>query len=208
MLLNRNGVKILKTADDYNRYCYYVAGTVGHMATELAAAHFGFSQATTAALKETCEACGRGLQKTNIIKDFVKDVERGISYVPNEWLRLVRYSPLTLAGADQSFKARVLGDVFKELREATKYVLALPDWASGYRIASLLCLFPAYQTLLNGARRQTRLFTKRHRIKISRGTMLSCIRDARQLVDDNAGIMAYSRASEDQFEAIFDAAGV
>ena len=43
MLLNRNGVKILKTADDYNRYCYYVAGTVGHMATELAAAHFGFA---------------------------------------------------------------------------------------------------------------------------------------------------------------------
>ncbi len=29
---------------DYNEYCYIVAGTVGHMVTELVAQHYGFSE--------------------------------------------------------------------------------------------------------------------------------------------------------------------
>ena len=206
LLVNRNGVRVLESADDYNRYCYYVAGTVGHMATDLAVAHYGFSAETTAAMEATCEACGRGLQKTNIIKDFAKDVARGISYIPEEWLESVNYSPLSLAGAELAWKEWVLRDVIIELREATRYVLALPNDAVGYRIASLLCLFPAYQTLLQAAQRHARLFTGKHRVKISRKTMVNCIRDARRMVDNNAGILAYSRAAEAQFEAIFSAA--
>ena len=38
-------------------------------------------------LRQTCEACGRGLQKTNIVKDFTKDLDRGISYLPLTWLQ-------------------------------------------------------------------------------------------------------------------------
>jgi len=205
-LVERRGVKVLNSTDDYNRYCYYVAGTVGHMATDLAVAHYGFSTDTAAALDATCEACGRGLQKTNIIKDFAKDVTRGVSYVPDEWLELADYSPLSLAGAGLAWKKQVLGDVIKELREATNYVLALPPDAVGYRIASLLCLFPAYQTLLQAAERQARLFTGKHRVKISRRTMINCIRDARRMVDNNAGIVAYSRSAEERFAAIFSAA--
>ena len=206
LLVKRDGVRVLESADDYNRYCYYVAGTVGHMATDLAVANYGFTAETAAALKATCEACGRGLQKTNIIKDFAKDVARGISYVPYEWLASVNYAPLSLAGAGLAWKERVLADVFGELREATRYVLALPNDAVGYRIASLLCLFPAYQTLLQAAERQAHLFTGKHRVKISRKTMVNCIRDARKMFGDNAGILAYSHAAEEQFSAIFNAA--
>jgi len=206
MLVKRDDVRVLVSADDYNRYCYYVAGTVGHMATDLAVAHYDFSEGTAAVLEATCEACGRGLQKTNIIKDFAKDVARGISYLPDEWLQSVNYTPLALAGAGLAWKERVLADAFSDLREATRYVLALPQEAVGYRIASLLCLFPAYQTLLQAAERQARLFTSRHKVKISRVTMIRCIRDAREMVHDNAGILAYSRESEERFNAIFNAA--
>ena len=206
LLVEREGVRVLESTEDYNRYCYYVAGTVGHMATDLAVAHYGFSAKTAAALEATCEACGRGLQKTNIIKDFAKDVSRGISYLPDEWLKLVNYTPLALAGAGSAWKERVLADAIADLREATSYVLALPTDAVGYRIASLLCLFPAYQTLLQAADRQARLFTSRHQVKISRMTMVKCIRDAVKMVDNNAGILAYSRAAEEQFAAIFQSA--
>ena len=71
----------------------------------------------------------------------------------------------------------VLGDVLDEFRAATEYVLALPDSARGYRRASLLCLFPAYQTLYLAAQRQEILFTPEHKIKISRPTMARCVAD-------------------------------
>ncbi len=206
LLVKRNGVRVLESTDDYNLYCYYVAGTVGHLATDLAVAHYDFNQETAAALDATCEACGRGLQKTNIIKDFAKDVTRGISYLPIEWLQLVDYTPLTLDGAGLAWKRKVLGDAINDLREATRYVLDIPIDAVGYRIASLLCLFPAYQTLLQAAERQANLFTGRHQVKISRVTMIKCIRDAREMALDNAGILAYSRVAEERFTAYFLAA--
>lgn len=204
LLVSRNGIQVLNTQSDYDQYCYYVAGTVGHMATDLAINYYGFASDTAGHLNATCEACGRGLQKTNIVKDFPKDVARGVSYVPDEWLKAADFAPLSLAGATPAWKRLVLGNVFDDLREATEYALALPYEAVGYRIASLLCLFPAYQTLLQAAERQAQLFTKKHQVKISRMTMAKCIKDARAMVADNDGILAYSRQAEREFEAIFD----
>jgi phytoene/squalene synthetase len=45
------------------------------------------------------KACGRTLQKTNIIKDFVEDLARQVCYLPDAWLRSIDYTPLALAGA-------------------------------------------------------------------------------------------------------------
>ena len=39
LLENRGGVRVLASESDYNEYCFYVAGTVGHMATELVVIH-------------------------------------------------------------------------------------------------------------------------------------------------------------------------
>lgn len=203
LLVSRNGIQVLNTESDYNKYCYYVAGTVGHMATELAVAHYGFSSDIAGSLASTCEACGRGLQKTNIVKDFPKDVSRGVSYVPDEWLEAADYLPLNLNGATSDWKRMVLSNVFDELREATRYVLALPYDAVGYRIASLLCLLPAYQTLLQAAERQAKLFTAGHQVKISRMTMVKCIRDAITMAANNDGVLAYSQTAERTFEGLF-----
>jgi len=205
LLVRGNGVQVLTTKSDYDQYCYFVAGTVGHLATELASAFYGFADKTTGLLEATCEACGRGLQKTNIVKDFPKDIDRGVSYVPDEWLEQAAYEPLYLKGATTDWKKMVLGNVFDELEEATQYVMAIPYHAIGYRIASLLCLFPAYQTLLQAAQRQAKLFTRQHKVKISRATMARCIRDAKSMVADNDGVLAYSRDAEREFRATFAA---
>ncbi len=167
------------------------------MATELAVAFYGMSGPHVSRLFASCEACGRGLQKTNIVKDFHKDLLRGISYLPDEWLGQTAYRPLALDGAPVAWKRLVIDDVLADLREATQYVLALPYRVKGYRIASLLCLFPAYQTLLRAAEEARKLFTADHNFKITRFTMLNCIRDARSLVNDNEAVLAYSRAAEE-----------
>lgn len=201
---HRNDVRLLARADDYNDYCYYVAGTVGHMATELVIQHYQFDKTIANALLATCESCGRGLQKTNIVKDYVKDLRRGVCYLPDQWLREIDYVPLDLAGAPPDWTRQVLADVVSELVEATEYVLALPYSAKGYRLASLMCLLPAYQTLALAAKRHKRLFTNDHQCKISRMTMMTCLLNARSMAADNDAIRRMG--SRLQFE-IDDALG-
>jgi farnesyl-diphosphate farnesyltransferase len=201
VLEDQGGIRVLAAESDYNEYCYYVAGTVGHMATELVVAHYGLTADVAAELVAACESCGRGLQKTNILKDFAEDLGRGISYLPNTWQREADFAPLALAGAPAQWKKKVIDDVVRELNGATRYVLALPYAAAGYRMASLMSLLPAYQTLLSAAKQRDTLFTAGHRVKISRPTMAKCQWDARSMLTDNDAVTQYSRRLEGEIGA-------
>lgn len=192
-LINRRGIQVLETKVDYDAYCYFVAGTVGHLATELVVQHYSIPNEIAAVLRAGAEACGRSLQKTNIIKDFVEDLERGICYLPDAWLREADLAPLALQGASLEWTAMVLNDVLEELRDATDYLLALPYHAAGYRRASLLCLLPAYETIHLAAKNAAILFTPAHQFKISRLTMARCLADSEAMLFDNSAIDAYSR---------------
>jgi len=202
LLENRGGVRVLAAESDYNEYCFYVAGTVGHMTTELVVVHYGLAEDVTTRLLATCEACGRGLQKTNILKGFAEDLGRGISYLPYTWHREADYAPLSLAGAPAQWKKMVIDDIVRELHEATEYVVALPYDAAGYRMASLMSLLPAYQTLLLAAKRHETLFTSGHHVKISRATMAKCQWDAHSMLTDNDAVRRYSRRLEGEIDAV------
>lgn len=203
-LIERNGIQVLETEHDYNHYCYIVAGTVGHMATELAAQHYAFAGSETETLIAQCEACGRALQKTNIVKDFAVDLARGVSFLPQEWMIQADYTPLSLQGASVSWKKMVVADVLDELRAGTDYAVTLPYDAKGYRMASLLCLLPAYETILLAARNQKVLFTPKHQVKISRMKMAQCKRRAKSMLGDNDAIRRYSQEMEQSVLAAFN----
>jgi hypothetical protein len=96
----------------------------------------------------------------------------------------------------------VLLNFVQELEDATRYVLALPYSAAGYRMASLLCLLPAYQTVLLAAERHRQLFTTDHQVKISRQTLAECIRDAESMAADNNLVREYGR----QMKRVIDTA--
>lgn len=193
---SHGNVKVLSTENDYNQYCYYVAGTVSHLSTELVINHYKFDKGIANKLLACCEACGLGLQKTNIVKDFIKDLQRGISYLPDSWLSESNYTPLNLQGAQPKWISRVLQDIIIQLQDATNYVLSLPYFASGYRMASLLCLLPAYQTILSATGQRETLFTPGHQIKIPRLTMEDCIQDATNMLNDNDAIRRYCHQVE------------
>lgn len=195
----RGNVRMLATVDAYNDYCYSVAGTVGGMGTELVIDHYGLTGEVAKNLLAGSEACGRALQKTNVLKDFTEDLQRRICYLPDEWLRVIDHAPLDLAGAPTAWVEDVIGDVLAELRSATSYVLDVPHQAAGYRIACLMCLLPAYETILSAARRRTRLFTADHHITIARPTMVECIRSAVAIATDDEAIR---RTCRDFDEAI------
>ncbi len=199
LFVTHGDVHLLSRVQDYNQYCYFVAGTVGHMITDLIIDHYCLDVDTATPLQYLCEACGRGLQKTNIVKDFAGDLSRGVCYLPDEWMQETMYSPLTLSGAPLSWKQNVLNDVMNELRDFFSYILALPYQAKGYRLASLLCALPACQTILKAACNQNKLFTLEHDIKISRVTFYKCIHDAKSLATSNEAIMKYRENIEEQF---------
>jgi len=201
LLEDRDGIRVLATESDYNAYCFYVAGTVGHMATELVVVHYGLAEDVATRLAATCEACGRGLQKTNILKDFAEDLDRSISYLPYTWHQEANFAPLSLAGAPVRWKKKVIGDVVRELHDATEYVLALPYHAAGYRMASLMSLLPAYQTLLLAAKQHALLFTSEHDVKISRLTLAKCQGVSQSMLTDNEAVRQYRLRLEGEIDA-------
>lgn len=196
-------IHLQTTVSGYNEYCYYVAGTVGGLGTELVIAHYGLTGRVADRLMDGSSACGRALQKTNIVKDFVEDLERRVCYLPDEWLREIDYMPLSLTGAPPSWSFSVIQDVLDELRNATEYVRNIPIEAMGYRIASLVCLLPAYQTMVSAAQRAPLLFTSEHQIKISREIMARCLNEAVSLSPDNDAITEHCRRLEQAVYTMF-----
>lgn len=72
---------------DLERYCYYVAGTVGHLLTELFLLHVpDASPAVAARVRTHAIGFGVGLQLVNIVKDIAEDAERGVCFVPEALL--------------------------------------------------------------------------------------------------------------------------
>ncbi|MGL4514188.1 MAG: squalene/phytoene synthase family protein [Lacipirellulaceae bacterium] len=71
----------LVSVDDLRRYCYFVAGIVGEMLTELFRLRLAPSPAAEA-LAEHAAAFGEGLQLVNILKDSSGDAEQGRVYLP------------------------------------------------------------------------------------------------------------------------------
>ncbi|CEP22843.1 K00801 farnesyl-diphosphate farnesyltransferase [Cyberlindnera jadinii] len=77
---NSNG---LLTIEDYDLYCYYVAGLVGDGLTQLIVlAKFGNSELSSN--KQLFKSMGLFLQKTNIIRDYEEDQVDGRAFWPKE----------------------------------------------------------------------------------------------------------------------------
>ncbi len=82
---DNGGTLTLPDVAALERYCWYVAGTVGMLLTDLYQLHLGLPPAD-AELKVQAKAFGLGLQFVNILKDVATDAQRGICYLPQDLL--------------------------------------------------------------------------------------------------------------------------
>jgi farnesyl-diphosphate farnesyltransferase len=82
-----SGIRI-GTVPEFHEYCYYVAGTVGHLLTDLWHHHSNAVDSRVyGKLLEDCEPFGEALQSVNILKDIAWDAERENSiYIPSDLL--------------------------------------------------------------------------------------------------------------------------
>jgi farnesyl-diphosphate farnesyltransferase len=172
------GVRI-QTLDEYREYCYYVAGTVGYMLTDLWREHApSIGPREYAALRERCAAFGEALQTVNILKDVARDAEHENSiYIPEQLLRAHGSAHDTVLATDRSDANRaalatLVQIAWQDLEQATQYLLAVPRRAVSIRLFCALPLLFAYATLRDLTRKPGALAGKGV-VKISRSEVKS-----------------------------------
>jgi farnesyl-diphosphate farnesyltransferase len=178
VLLYPNGIRI-QSLEEYREYCYYVAGTVGYLLTDLWHEHSAsIGVARYELLRARCRAFAEALQTVNILKDVARDAaEENSIYIPEEVLRENGSSQATifapqLAAENRAALATLTHLAWQDLDQATAYLLAIPRRAVSIRIFCALPLLFAYATLRDLTTEPNSLTTG-HPIKISRSEVKS-----------------------------------
>jgi farnesyl-diphosphate farnesyltransferase len=190
-------VRVLETTADLDRYCYYVAGTVGHLLTALFTAQRSRIDAdAAAAMDELAEDFGAGLQLVNILVDVARDRQRGVSYVPAEWCRAEGVDPARLLdpslrpGARRVLQ-RLVERAHERLARARRYCLLLPR--TEYQLR-LFCVVPYYLALrtLTALENDQRYPEAGQRVKIGRSAVYRTVTAARVCAASNHLLRAYA----------------
>lgn len=191
-----DGVAALYTTGDLERYCYYVAGTVGHLLTDLFVHDMGADPEGPLAvsMRDRAEGFASGLQLTNILKDVTDDFARGVSFVPrNECARHGFGVARLLDPAVRSQAHAAVAPLFdlarRHLDEALEYSLAIPAEHPQIRLFCLLPLWMAARTLVL-ARGNDAMFTPGVPVKITRAEVEALIAECVRLVADDAALRA------------------
>jgi len=170
----RDALAGLSSLAELDRYCYYVAGTVGHLLTALFRIHHGtIPAARYERLEALATSFGLGLQLTNIIKDVADDRRRGWSFVPRELCDDAGVPPDALQDPVHRPEARevmaaLIAKARQHLEDALQYCVALPSAAYRIRVFCLTSLYFAVRTL-RLAEHDPRLLDPTHKVKITRG---------------------------------------
>lgn len=171
----------LQTLEDLDRYCYFVAGVVGEMLTELFCEHAPDIAQQRDHMMPLAVSFGQGLQMTNILKDVWQDREREICWLPRSYFQDIdgsledairaRDGARVSAGINQ-----LVGVAHFHLRRALEYTSYIPRRETGIRRFCLWAIGLAVLTLRNICRNPS--FTDGNEVKVSRralkATIITC----------------------------------
>ncbi|MGC1457507.1 MAG: phytoene/squalene synthase family protein [Steroidobacteraceae bacterium] len=168
-------VRGLDTVADLDSYCYYVAGVVGEMLTELFCSHSADIERQRAELSRLAPSFAQGLQMTNILKDVWEDRSRGACWLPQEvftrhGVELSHLAPGNAGGG--GFAAgmhELVGLAHAHLRNALEFTLLIPARETGIRRFCLWAIGLAVLTLQRIAANPG--FTAGSQVKVSRRTV-------------------------------------
>ena len=186
------------TVEELERYCYYVAGTVGHLLTELFRQHKPIPTPDQYEKMESlATSFGLGLQLTNIIKDVADDKRRGQSFLPRQLCQDAGVSPediqdTTHLGESRQVMQLLIENAKNHLCDALRYSIALPRRHYGIRKFCLTSLYFAVGTL-RLADRDPRLLDPEHKVKISRAQVYRTILITQLIAPVNSLVKLYFR---------------
>ncbi len=188
-----DGIRI-QTLDEFREYCYYVAGTVGYLLTDL---WREYSPAITAELFEKLrrhsQAFGQALQTVNILKDVAEDaLDENSIYLPEQELRKHGSSHDDILKPEfrnesHAAVAELIELAWRDLDEARTYLLQLPRRAVAIRLFCVLPLLFAHATLRELSS-TTAMLVSGESPKISRREVKRLLTGGTLLVMSNRGL--------------------
>jgi farnesyl-diphosphate farnesyltransferase len=163
-------IKGLTYKTDLDEYCYYVAGVVGDMLTELFCEYSREIALHRSDLQRRAVSFAQGLQMTNILKDVWEDRSRGACWLPQEAFTPhgIDLAHLQPEARDPRFNAgmhELVGVAHAHLRNALDYTLFIPGSEPGIRRFCLWAIGLAVLTLRKIVKNPG--FTRGTQVKIS-----------------------------------------
>jgi farnesyl-diphosphate farnesyltransferase len=160
----------LPRSSDLDDYCYYVAGVVGQMLTELFCSYSPQIRQHRLELQDLAVSFAQGLQMTNILKDVWEDHTRGACWLPQEvftryGVDLAQLSPGNGGTGFDAGMRELVGVAHAHLRNALSYTLLIPGKEAGIRRFCLWAIGLAVLTLRRIA--STPGFTRGSQVKVS-----------------------------------------
>lgn len=172
------GLQGLATQHDMDSYCYYVAGVVGELLTELFCDYSPEIARNREAMQRLALSFGQGLQMTNILKDQWEDRSRGACWLPREvfarsGLDLSHLAPGQQGPAYGAALDELIGLAHAHLRNALAYTLLMPRHETGIRRFCYWAISLAVFTLANIRHKPD--FSSGAQVKVSRGRVATTI---------------------------------
>jgi len=194
--MGETGIKSLPDMAALDRYCYYIAGTVGYLLTDLFFLNSpAISRELFYALQEDAEAFGLGLQKVNILKDMGDDARRGWCFVPRDLLAREGLAPADVADESKGpalYRAclPVLRSATDHLQRGWRYLSRMPVEEREIRLFLGYSLFFAARTLALVAEDSRRLWSPDEKLKISRLEVASVVAGVQLAIDSPKKLQA------------------
>lgn len=200
----KENIRFLKTMKELDNYCYYIAGTVGFMLTNLFNLNSPhIDDKLYEYLLSRANDFGLSLQKVNILKDIRDDVKRGWCFVPVSLLESNEMRISDLMNEENGEKLfNSLIEFFLSLKnnfiKAFEYVFNFPENEKEIRLFLLSSLFFASETVKLMFKKKKELLSKK-KIKISRSNVMDVLLFIEKNYNDNKRLASFWEASNKKF---------
>ena len=190
----------LEDLDELAEYCYYVAGVVGEMCTELFCLHCPELAAKRELMLRLAVSFGQGLQMTNILKDIWDDRQVGACWLPRSvfahgTLDLERLEAWHAQPAFRDGLNELIGVGHAHLRNALEYTCLIPKREAGIRRFCLWAIGLAVLTLRNIHRHPE--FRAGSEVKVSRRTVKATVLTTNLTLMSNRALrLMFARAAD------------
>jgi farnesyl-diphosphate farnesyltransferase len=183
----------VRNEEEMDDYMHQVAGRVGYLLTDLFAWYSPVIRERKEKLLPLARHFGLALQTVNIIRGLRKDYERGWVYVPRtfyEPLGLTRDSLFARENAAKVLRIidRLADKAETHLQYGLDYIMGLPKWLHGIRLA---CMWPLLFAALTLAVSRNNIDVILHEAKITRGEVRKIIRDTTLFGWSNSWLKSY-----------------
>lgn len=192
-----NGLEDLR---EMGRYCYYVAGVVGEMLTDLFCLYCPELRDRRERMMRLAPSFGQGLQMTNILKDIWDDRQAATCWLPRS---VFNGHDFDLANLDEEHLSPVFAEGLNELvgvahahlRNALEYTCLIPKRESGMRKFCLWSIGLAILTLRKIHNNPA--FTSGAEVKVSRRTVRATIMTTNLTLMSNRALrLIFGRAAD------------